>query len=138
MFGYGDPFVALQHELQQMLDGAFGGGPRAGVYPAVDVFDADDEVVVKAELPGVPPDKLEVDVRDDTITLRGERPATELEEGAAFHRRERSRGQFRRVVRLPARLDGSEAKAEYKQGVLTVRVPKAKEVRPRRVPVQAA
>lgn len=138
MFGYGDPFVALQHELQQMLDGAFGGSTRGGVYPPVNVFDAEDEVVVKAELPGVPPEKLELDVRDDTISIRGERPAADPHEGMAFHRRERARGQFRRVVRLPARLDGSEAKAEYRHGVLTVRVPKAKEVRPRRVPIQAA
>jgi HSP20 family protein len=134
--GYGDPFARLQDELERMLstvEDAFG-----GVYPPLNVFDAGEEVILKAELPGVDPSKLEVEVRDNTVTVSGERSADTPEKNAAFHRRERVDGRFRRVSRLPARLQGDEAKAEYKHGVLTVRIPKTKEVRPRRVEVAAA
>ena len=132
---YGDPFARLQEELERMLstvEGAF-----AGVYPPLNVFDAGEEVILKAELPGVDPSKLEVEVRDNTVTISGER-TSDTPEKAAFHRRERLDGQFRRVARLPARLESGDAKAEYRNGVLSVRVPKAKEVRPRRVEVAAA
>jgi HSP20 family protein len=94
--------------------------------------------VIKAELPGVDPAKLDVEVRDNTVTIKGERTFDTPEEKAAFHRRERLDGEFRRVIRLPARLESAEAKAEYKHGVLTVRIPKAKEARPRRLQVEAA
>jgi HSP20 family protein len=133
---YGDPFARLQQELEQMLS-AFE-GPGSGVYPPLDVFDAGEEVVLKAELPGVDPAKLDVEVRESTVTINGERTTDTPDEKSAFHRRERLEGQFRRVIRLPARLDSAEAKAEYRHGVLTVRIPKTKEVRPRRLQVEAA
>ena len=133
---YGDPFARLQQELERMLSSFE--GPFAGAYPPLNVFDAGEEVVIKAELPGVDPAKLDVEVRDNTVTIKGERTFDTPEEKAAFHRRERLDGEFRRVIRLPARLESAEAKAEYKHGVLTVRVPKAKEARPRRLEVTAA
>ena len=137
MFGsYGDPFARLQQELEQMLSSFE--GSYSGVYPPLNVFDAGEEVVLKAELPGVDPAKLDVEVRDSTVTLKGERTFESPSEKAAFHRRERVDGQFRRVIRLPARLASDEAKAEYRHGVLTVRIPKAKEARPRRLEVAAA
>ena len=104
---YPDPFAQLQGELERMLDAAFGHAGPSRLYPPVNVFDAGDTYVVKAELP-------------------------------AYHRRERGAGQFRRVVRIPGRLASDEAKAEYRDGVLTVRLPKAKEARPRRVQIEAA
>ena len=136
MFGtHGDPFVRLQRELEQML-AAFEGRP-SGVYPPVNVFDAGEEIVLKAELPGVEPDNLDIEVHDDTVTISGRRPADDVQH-AGYHRRERQHGEFRRVIRIPVRLDGEEARAECRHGVLTVRLPKAKELRPRRVPVLAA
>jgi HSP20 family protein len=136
---YRDPFEQLQHELERMLDTAFStAGQPAGVYPPVNVFDRGDAFIVKAEVPGVDPDKLQIEVEDDTLTIRGERSFSEPNPDAAYHRRERSQGQFRRVVRMPGRLAADEAKAEYRDGVLTVTIPKAKEARPRRVQIQAA
>jgi len=135
---YGDPFARLQQELERMLSAFEGQGPFSGVYPPVNVFDAGDEVVLKAEFPGVDPAKLDVEVRDNTVTINGERTFDAREHKGAFHRRERLDGEFRRLIRLPARLDSADAKAEYKHGVLTVRIPKAKEVRPRRLQVEAA
>ena len=134
---YGDRFQSLQDELDRMLATAFGGfRPSGGVFPLINLFDQGDAYVVKAELPGVDPEKVEIQVEDDTLTLRGERSLTEPKQDVAYHRRERGAGQFRRVVRLPGRLDSGEAKAEYRDGVLTVRIPKAKETRPRRVEIQ--
>lgn len=133
---YGDPFARLQQELEQMLSSFE--APYSGVYPPLNVFDAGEDVVLKAELPGVDPAKLDVEVRDNTVTIKGERTFDNPNGQAAFHRRERVDGQFRRVIRIPARLASDEAKAEYRHGVLTVRVPKAKEARPRRLQVEAA
>ena len=135
---YRDPFEQMQRELEHMLDAAFGTGVAAGVYPPVNVFDASDAFVVKAELPGVKPDQIEINVEDDTLTIRGEREFAEPAKDAAYHRRERGEGQFRRVVRMPGRLANEQAKAQYRDGVLTVTVPKAKEARPRRLQVEAA
>lgn len=137
---YRDPFEELQGELDRMLAtafGAFGPTTSAGVFPLVNVFDQAEAYVVKAELPGVDPKKVEVQVEDDTLTLRGERAFTEPNQEVAYHRRERGAGQFRRVLRIPGRLDAAGAKAQYRDGVLTVRIPKAKETRPQRVEIQA-
>ena len=132
---YGDPFEQLQRELDRMLGSAFG---SAGVYPPVNVFDAGEAYVVKAEIPGVDPSRVEIEVEDDTLVIRGERQLDEPKREVAFHRRERDQGRFRRVVRLPGRLATEDAKAEYRHGVLTLRVPKAKETRPRRIEVHTA
>ena len=131
---YRDPFEQFQAELERMLERAFG---TSGVYPPVNVFDQGDAFVVKAELPGVGPEKIELSVEDDALTLRGERTFPAPSEDGAYHRRERGEGQFRRVVRMPGRLAADEARAEYRDGVFTVRIPKAKEAQPRRVEIQA-
>jgi HSP20 family protein len=132
---YRDPFEQLQAELDRMVNAAF--GTPTGLYPLVNVFDAGEAFVVKAEVPGVEPDKVEINVEDDTLTLRGERAFADPAKEAAYHRRERGQGQFRRVIRIPGRLAADEAKATYRDGVLTVRVPKAKEARPRRVQIES-
>src|SRR2546427_149828 len=106
---YLDPFEQLQAELERMLDAAFGHAGPSRLYPPVNVFDAGDAYVVKAELPGVTPDTIHIDVEDDTLSLRGERVFSEPNRDAAYHRRERGAGQFRRVVRIPGRLRGSRA-----------------------------
>jgi HSP20 family protein len=130
-----DPFEQLQSELERMVESAFG-SPGA-VYPPVNVFDAGDRYVVKAELPGVVPEQVDVSVEEDTLVIRGERTLATPGDDGAYHRRERGQGQFRRVVRVPGRLATEETKATYRDGVLTVEVAKAKEQRPRRVEIQA-
>jgi len=138
-FVYRDPFEMLQSELERMVDAAFTpSGRTAGLYPLVNVFDSGDAYVVKAEVPGVDPEKIEINVEDDTVTLRGQRAFTEPSANAAYHRRERGQGEFRRVIRLPGRVAADEAKAQTRSGVLTVTIPKAKEARPRRVQIEAA
>jgi HSP20 family protein len=138
---YRDPFAQLQRELEGMLESTFGSvsASTVGVYPTVNVFDAGEEYVIKAELPGVDPSKVDIEVQDNTLVLRGERRFDDPgDKNVAYHRREREPGQFRRVVRMPGKVDGDQAAATYRDGVLTMRVPKAKETRPRRVAIQAA
>jgi len=136
---YRDPFEQLQRELDRMIGAAFGDvrGVTTGVYPPVNVFDGGDAYVVKAELPGVDASQIELEVQEDTLTLRGERVFSEPRSDAAFHRRERKEGQFRRVLHLPGQVAGSDIKADLRDGVLTVRLPKAEEARPRKVAIQA-
>ena len=138
---YRDPFAQLQRELEHMLETTFGsvGASTVGVYPTVNMFDAGEEYVVKAELPGVDPSKVDIEVQEGTLVLRGDRRFDDpTEKSVAYHRREREQGQFRRVVRLPGKVDGDHAAATYRDGLLTIRVPKAKETQPRRVAIQAA
>jgi len=135
-FVYRNPFQQLQTELERMVEGAF--GTPGAVYPPVNVFDAGDAYVVKAELPGVLPEQIDLSAEDDTLVVRGERKLAPPGEDGGYHRRERGEGQFRRVVRLPERLATDETRAEYRDGVLTVRVAKAKERRPTKVQIQAS
>ena len=133
---YRDPFEQLQRELESMLEGAFVTGGASALYPSVNLFDAGAAYVVKAELPGVQPADIELTVQDNTLVLRGERRLTDTAQNAAYHRRERAEGRFRRVVRLPGPTEG-EPQARFRDGVLTVTLPKASEARPRRVTIHA-
>jgi len=133
---YRDPFAQLQRELESMLERAFGTEGPSSLYPPVNLFDAGEHYVVKAELPGVRPEDLELTVQDNTLVLRGERTLPETAQNAAYHRRERGEGQFRRVVRLPGPTEG-EPQAQFRDGVLTVRLPKASQARPRRVTIHS-
>lgn len=136
---YREPFTQLQAELERMLETAFPQvGQAMGVFPPVNVFDRGDAYVVKAELPGVAPDALTIDAEESTVTIRGERALPETSAEAAFHRREREQGKFRRVIRMPGRVASDEARATYRDGVLSLVVPKVKETRPRRLSVETA
>ncbi len=136
-FAYGDPFERLQRELESMLGSALG-SPGAAVYPPVNLFDAGNEFVARAELPGVDPGSVELTITENMLTLRGERRVNGVGNEAAYHRRERGEGQFRRAVRLPANVSSQDVKAEYRDGVLTIHVPKAPETQPRRVSIESA
>ncbi|GAH69250.1 unnamed protein product, partial [marine sediment metagenome] len=104
-------------------------------FPPVNVYETDEEVVVRAEVPGVSVAELDLSVTGDTLALAGER-RLELPEGASFLAQERQHGRFRRVVALPRSVDAQEAKAEYVDGVLTVRLRKAPGARPRTIEVK--
>ncbi len=95
--------------------------------PAVDVYETDDEVVVRAELPGVNKEDIEVNVTDDQIIVSGESKAAEEIEEEGYHRRELSYGSFRRSVALPHAISQEEVTAKFGDGVLEVRAPKVTE-----------
>lgn len=93
-------------------------------YPTVDIFEDGNEVVVKAELPGMKKEDIEVNISDDVITISGEKKTEEKVEKKDFYRLERSFGSFTRTLQLPAEIQTDKAKASFKDGVLEVRIPK--------------
>ena len=134
--------LRLQHDLESLLnrptsDVSF--GPSAtGVFPPVNVFrDRQGDVVIRAELPGVKPDDIEVTTEGRRLTINGERKA-DTSDNAAYHRRERPWGKFSRAIHLPADLDVEKAEARFHQGVMTLRIPRSQAAKPRPITVQAA
>lgn len=127
----------IGRELDRIAKSAFSHvTPRgAGVYPPVNLTEDDDNLYVRAELPGVAADDLDISVQADTLTIRGERKPTDLGKEISVHRREREFGFFRRVISLPTAIDTGSVEATAVDGVLTITLPKAPEVKPRQISV---
>lgn len=137
-----DPFrdiTTLRDEMNRLFNRTVGDGVSSGSSwtPAVDIFDAQDEIVLRAELPGLTPEDIDIEVDDNVLTLKGERRFQETVEEGRYYRLERSYGQFQRSVTLPQGVKPDEISAGFDNGVLTVRVPKADEVKPRKIAVAA-
>ena len=94
--------------------------------PVVDVYETDQDLVVKAELPGVKKENVEVSIRDNALHIKGEKKEEKEEKTETYHRVERVYGKFERVIPLPTDVKVEAAKAEFKDGVLEIRIPKAK------------
>ncbi len=112
------------------------GRPGLAWAPAVEMFETDGEVVVKAELPNVDPKQVDITVTNDAITLRGETKREEEQKGRDYYTRELRYGTFTRTVPLLTEVKSGDAKATYKDGVLEVRIPKSDRVKPTSVKVQ--
>jgi HSP20 family protein len=97
--------------------------------PSVDVVDRENEVVVKAEVPGVDKKDLDISVGEDSVTIKGETRHEEKEEKGNYYRREISSGSFSRTVALPATVDGSKAKANFSDGMLELTIPKVEKAK---------
>jgi HSP20 family protein len=139
-----EPFrelAALQSEMSRWMSQVAGtgtpgnGGSTSSWLPAVDVWETDGELVLSFDLPGVEEDRISVELEDNVLTVSGERERAERSEGDRFYRYERRFGQFSRGVTLPQGVDEEKIQADYKAGVLEVRVPKPEEQKPRRIPV---
>lgn len=109
--------------------------PFEGRMPKVDVIDRDDEVVVRAEVPGVEKDNLDVSVSNNSVTIKGETRREEKEENGDYHRCEISRGSFARTVLLPSDVDTEKVKAEFKDGVLELTMPKIEKTKRRSIKI---
>jgi HSP20 family protein len=126
------PLGRLQDEIGPWFEAMFGSARKGS--PAVDVIDGPDEVIVRAELPGVDPAKIELSVAGNVLTLAGEK-SSELEvKGEGFIRSECSYGSFRRSIPLPEGVDENRVNASFSKGVLTVRIGRAKGT-PKRIPI---
>jgi HSP20 family protein len=108
---------------------------KAMWYPAVDVWETANEVIVKAEIPGVNPKQLDVRLENNVLTIRGERAVERESNGSGeyCHRLERQHGTFSRSFTIPGFVDDSKIKAEYTDGILKVTLPKKETARPRRI-----
>lgn len=107
-------------------------------YPPVDIFDKGSEIVLKAELPGLKKEDIGINVEDNLLTVRGERKREEEVKEKGYFRTERSYGSFSRSFKLPATVAADKIDAAYKDGVLTITLPKAEEAKPRQIEVNAA
>lgn len=128
-----------RREMERVFDSLhdWTGLRGAGVFPPINVSEDSDSVFVRAELPGIKSDELEISMENDTLTIAGERkPPVEDNDKVSHHRREREWGAFRRSLSLPARVDADGVRARYRDGILTVTLPKAAEARPRQIAVQ--
>ena len=103
--------------------------------PAVDVYDKDDKLVIKAELPGIEKNDIEIDVKEGVLTLKGERSYENEVTEQNYYRKERTYGKFHRAFTLPESVDTEKIAANLKDGVLTVDIPKAEERKPKKISV---
>jgi len=105
--------------------------------PAVDMYQTDDEIVVRASLPGIKADEVQINVTGDVLTLKGEVKHEEEKNNRSWHIREQRWGSFQRSVALPTNVVSEKAQAEFENGILTITLPKAEEVRPRTITINA-
>ena len=112
------------------------GAPFEGKTPRVDIVDRDNELVVKAELPGVDKKDLDISMTDNTVTIKGSTSHEEKEEKGDYYRSEMSRGSYSRTLALPSDVEADKAKAKFKDGVLELTLPKLKKAKRRSVKVE--
>jgi len=110
----------------------------SGWTPALDVFESKDSLTVKAELPGMKKEDIEVTLHDGSLSISGERKSETKHEDAEVYRAERFFGRFQRTVTLPAPVAADKIKAHYKDGVLTITLPKTEEARPKQIDVSVS
>ena len=112
--------------------------PAAGVFPLMNVTEDQNNYYVRAELPGLKGDDLDISVTGDTLSIAGERKIAPEDEKATYHRREREAGRFSRIVTLPAPVDTGKVEAGCTNGVLQVTLPKAEAAKPKQIAVKAS
>ena len=142
-----DPFrdlATLHDRMNRLFDETFartrGGEPAeltGNWSPMVDVYEDADRYVLVAELPGLSKDDVQIELKENVLTLKGERKFDERYKDQTCHRMERAYGQFVRSFSLPAQVEASKVEAKFKDGVLTVAVPKAAAAKPRLIPIAA-
>ena len=103
---------------------------------ALDLVEDDDAFIVKASIPGINPDDLEITFTDNTLTIKGETKSEETVEKPRYHLRERRYGSFARSIQLGTRIDSDKIEANYDKGVLVLRLPKSEEIKPKRIPIK--
>lgn len=125
-----DPFTRMHREMDRMLEDFLGESRGAGeimLRPSVDIAESKKEYRIDVEVPGIDPEKIDLTVEGDALVISGEKRREAESDDEGFHRVERSYGQFRRVLALPDDADADNIRAESKNGVLKIRIPRMKE-----------
>jgi HSP20 family protein len=134
-----DEMMSMRESMDRLFEDFFSRRPRTSGplvwQPALEVYETDHEVVVKAELPGIDPKSVGVTVTAEGLTIKGEAKAEHEDMGRNYYRRELRYGAFQRTIALPNEVKSDETKATFKQGILEVKIPKAERVRPKTVSV---
>ncbi len=125
-----DPFLSFRREMDDMLERFIDGhgfqpfSDQEGFAPAVDVKESDKEIVVTAEVPGIEEKDLDLSLRDDMLTIKGEKKSEREEKDKDQYYSERIYGSFQRTIQLPSEVDADKVSASHKKGVLTITLPK--------------
>ncbi len=141
-----DPFremSALQERMNRLFSDVRAQAPVRGEeivqgawIPAVDIFETNEAIVLKAELPGITAQDISVEVKDNTLTLKGEKKFEKEVKEENYHRVERSCGSFQRAFTLPGTIHQEKVKAKFKDGILEITLPKVEEAKPKQVKVE--
>jgi HSP20 family protein len=132
---------SLQGDMNRLFDRFFEGGRTANGstarrwIPAMDLVETEDHLVLRGDLPGMTEDDVNIEIKDNVLTVSGERKAEHEDKGEGYHRVERSFGTFSRSLSLPHGVDPERVEAEFENGVLEVRIPKPAEAKPTRVQI---
>jgi HSP20 family protein len=142
-----DPFrdlLDVQNQMNRVFDDVFGSRAQPSALldrvwaPAIDIYETKDELVVTAELPGLKEKDIHLSIVDNVLSLRGQRaPAADVKE-EHYHRIERWSGNFERHVQLPMPVQADKVKANYREGVLEIRLPKIEESKPREIKIEVS
>ena len=131
--------TTLQSEMNRLFNSFFEGNGEASPRrwtPAMDLVEAEDHLVLRADLPGLSEEDVNIEIQDNTLTVSGERKAEHESSERGWYRVERSFGRFSRSLTLPEGVDPEGVSADFDKGVLEVRIPKPEERKPRRVAIQ--
>ena len=132
--------MSLRDAMDRLFDDAFTRPLSlrdAWSVPAIDMYQTDDEIVVKAALPGIKADEVQINITGEVLTLKSEVKHEEEKKEKAWHIREQRFGSFERSVVLPTDVVADKAKADFENGILTVTLPKAEEVKPKVISIKA-
>lgn len=132
------PLMRLRDQINQMFEPEWGLGDFMGGWnPAVDVMEDQDKLTVKAEMPGFKREDMNVSVHENNLILSGERKCEDEQNENGYYRSERFYGKFHRAVPLPFSVDASKVEARYRDGVLTVTLPKSEQAKAKQIEVAA-
>jgi HSP20 family protein len=137
---FGD-LLSLRQAMDRLFEESF--VPRSwnlaeNTLVPLDVYTTADEVLVEASLPGIKPEEIDITIEGDTLTLSGETQSSRSEEDGSTVFKEIRRGRFARTLTLPAGLEPDKAKATFEDGILTLRIPKAEQVKPRQIKITSS
>jgi HSP20 family protein len=134
-----DQLTTLRDEINRLFESPFENGGSSDVFntwaPALDLYEDKDSLILKAELPGLKKENIDISLHESTVTISGERRNEKRYEGSETAREERSFGRFTRTLALPKAVDSGKVKATYRDGILTVTLPKTEEAKPRQIQV---
>lgn len=128
----------LQREMNRLFDATSQGRVfTAPSYPAINIWTNEDGQFISAEMPGVNPENIDIDVTGDGLSISGERKPDDVAKDAHYHRRERSYGSFSRTIQLPFMVDTKKVEASFKNGVLLISLPRAEADKPKKITIKS-
>ena len=128
----------LQREMNRLFDSTSKGRVfNSPTYPAINIWMNEDGQVISAEMPGVHPDDIDIDVTGDALSISGDRKPDEVVKEAHYHRRERSYGSFSRTIQLPFMVDTNKVEASFKNGILLINLPRAEADKPKKIAIKS-